>query len=156
MQLTASEDIEAPLERVFAELSDFEAIERQALRRGVAVKRTGDSGGSPAAGMGWTTGFAFRGKTREAQITLSDYTAPEQMVFDTVSGGLEAATRIEVVALSRSRTRINVTTELKPKTLSARLLVQSLKLAKGGIDKRFRKKMAGYAKDLELKLKQGA
>ncbi|MFZ7091855.1 SRPBCC family protein [Primorskyibacter sp. 2E233] len=155
MQLTASEDIEAPVERVFAELSDFEAIERQVMRRGIDVKRT-DGEDVPAAGMGWATGFTFRGKSRQAQVTLVDYTVPEQMVFDTVSGGLEAETRVEVVALSRSRTRINMVTELKPKTLSARLLVQSLKLAKGGIDKRFRKKMAGYAKDLELKLKNSA
>ncbi len=155
MQLTASEDIEAPVERVFAELSDFEAIERQVMRRGIDVKRTAGED-VPAAGMGWATDFTFRGKSRQAQVTLVDYTVPEQMVFDTVSGGLEAETRVEVVALSRSRTRINMVTELKPKTLSARLLVQSLKLAKGGIDKRFRKKMAGYAKDLELKLKNSA
>ncbi|WP_425099523.1 SRPBCC family protein [Tropicibacter sp. S64] len=152
MELKASEDIEAPIERVFAELADFEAIERQAMRRGVSVQRKG-AAGAPAPGLSWTAGFTFRGKGRDAEITLTDYAEPEQMAFHSVSGGLEAATRIETVALSRGRTRITFVTELMPKTLSARLLVQSMKLAKGGIEKRFRHKMAGFAKDLELKLK---
>ncbi|MFW2544561.1 SRPBCC family protein [Primorskyibacter sp. 2E107] len=152
MQLKASEDIEAPIDRVFAELSDFEAVERQAMRRGVDVQRKGDAA-TPEPGMTWVAGFSFRGKARDAEITLTDFAAPEQMVFHSVSGGLEAETRIETVALSRSRTRITFATELQPKTLSARLMVQSMKLAKGGIDKRFRAKMAGFARDLELKLK---
>ena len=152
MQLTATEDIEATQERVFAQLSDFDAIERQAMRRGVEIDR-GDDLQGPGEGMCWNARFSFRGKTREADITLTEYKAPETMVFDSVSGGLEARTRIEVVALSRNRTRITLETDLVPRTLSARLLVQSLKLAKGGIDKRFRKKMAGFARDLETRLK---
>ncbi len=155
MQFTAREDIEAPLDRVFAELTNFEALERQALRRGVQVRRTDDMSGK-GEGMCWETAFTFRGKERDARIVLSDFTAPERMVFDSVSGGLEAATMIELVALSRARTRISVNSELKPKTLSARLLVQSLKLAKGGVEKRFRKRVAGYAKDLEDRLRSAA
>lgn len=153
MQLTAREDIEAPLDRVFAELTDFEAIERQALRRGITVQRT-DTVAGKAAGMQWSTRFSYRGKPRTADITLTNYAPPERLVFGCVIGGLETETRVELVPLSRGRTRIGVTSDLKPKTLSARLLVQSLKLAKGGIDKRFRHRMAGYATDLEDRLKR--
>ncbi|WP_299920799.1 SRPBCC family protein [uncultured Pelagimonas sp.] len=152
MELTAREDIEAPLDRVFAEITDFEGIERQVLRRGIDVQRTNDPG-EVAEGLSWEAGFKFRGKTRTAAIELAQYSAPEQMVFDSVSGGLEARTTVDLVALSRSRTRIGVTTEFVPKTLSARLLVQSLKLAKGGLDKRFKTRMAHLAKDLENRLK---
>lgn len=152
MQLTATEDIDAPLDRVFAEVTNFEAIERQALRRGVDVRRT-DSLAGPCAGMTWRAEFGFRGKPREVAICLAGYQPPEQVVFDNVSGGLEARFVMDFVALSRTRTRLNVSTELKPTTLSARLLVQSLKLAKGGIDKRFRQRMAGLAKDLENRLR---
>lgn len=155
MQLTAREDIEAPLDRVFAELSDFETVERQALRRGIEVQRV-DSVAGKGPGMQWATGFTFRGKMRNADITLSEYNPPERMVFTSVSGGLELETVIDLVALSRTRTRVAVASEFKPKTLSARLLVQSLKLAKGGVDKRFRNRMAGLAKDLEDKLKRQA
>ncbi|MBO9465424.1 hypothetical protein TRP8649_01473 [Pelagimonas phthalicica] len=152
MELTAREDIEAPLDRVFAEVTDFDGIERQVLRRGIDVRRTNDPG-QVAAGMAWQAGFRFRGKTRTADIELAEYSAPEQLVFTSISGGLEARTTVDLVALSRSRTRIGVVTEFLPKTLSARLLVQSLKLAKGGIDKRFRNRMGLLAKDLENRLK---
>lgn len=155
MQLTATEDIEAPLDRVFAELADFETLERQAMRRGIEVRRTGDHT-APAPGMGWHVTFQFRGKTRTAEIVLTEYAPSERIAFHTVSGGLEIDTGIDLIALARARTRINMAAELKPKTLSARLLVQSLKLAKGGIDKRFRHRIAGLATDLEGRLQRSA
>ncbi len=52
-------------------------------------------------------------------------------------------------SLSRSRTRIMVALELKPQNLSARLLVQSLKLAKNSLTKKFKKRVGDYAKDME-------
>lgn len=155
MQLTATEDLEAPIDRVFAELAEFEPLERQAMRRGIEVQRTGDHA-SPAPGMGWHVSFQFRGKAREADITLTEYTPRERIAFHSVSGGLEINTVLDFIALARGRTRINVAAELLPKTLSARLLVQSLKLAKGGIDKRFRHKISGLATDLETRLQRSA
>lgn len=152
MELSAREDIEAPLDRVFTEVTDFDSIERQVLRRGIEVRRTNDPG-MVTKGLAWEAGFRFRGKDRVAGIELEECSVPEQLVFHSVSGGLEARTVVDLVALSRSRTRIGVTTEFLPKSLSARLLVQSLKLAKGGIEKRFRHRMAGLAKDLENRLK---
>lgn len=155
MQLTAREDIEAPLDRVFAALSDFETVERQALRRGIDVQRTQDAG-SPEAGLSWRAGFTFRGKKRTADIDLAIYTPPERIMFHTVSGGLTVEMVLDVVALSRGRTRISVEAAMMPKTLSARLLVQSLKLAKGGVEKRFRNRMKGLAQDLETRLQREA
>lgn len=155
MQLTAKEDIEAPLDSVFAAITDFDVIERQAMRRSVQIRRK-DSLAEPGTGMSWHVTFGFRGKQRESDITMTEYMPPERLVFLSVTGGLEVATVIELVALSRTRTRISLTSDLMPKTLSARLLVQSLKLAKGGIEKRFRKRMAGFAKDFEDKLKRTA
>ena len=61
-------------------------------------------------------------------------------------------TRIEFVALSRSRTRVAMDLELKPKTLSARLMVQSLKLARANLEKKFRVRMADYAQAIEDRL----
>ncbi|MGP6086856.1 SRPBCC family protein [Antarctobacter jejuensis] len=150
MELKASEDIEASQDQVFAALSDFDMIERQALRRGVDIMRMGEVTG---AGMAWRAKFTFRGKKREAEVRLVTFDAPDRMTFHSVSGGLETDLEIDVVALSRNRTRINMVSVMHPKTLSARLLVQSLKLAKGGVEKRFRRKMAELATGLETRLR---
>ncbi|GAA4222233.1 uncharacterized protein YndB with AHSA1/START domain [Sagittula marina] len=155
MQLTAKEDIDAPMDKVFAALSDFETVERQALRRGADVQRTSGPAAGPAEGMSWRAGFSFRGKKRQADIVLSEYQPPERMVFDSASGGLNVQMVLDVVALSRTCTRIGVTVDLAPTTLSARLLVQSLKLAKGGVESKFRERMKSLAKDLERRLQTG-
>lgn len=151
MQVTATEDVAAPIDHVFAELTAFDAIERQALRRGIDVRRTFRTG-RPGLGDGWEAQFRFRGKDRTAKVELVGYEAPGLLQFSGTTGGLETATQIDLVPLSPNRTRVNVTVKMSPKTLSARLLVQSFKLARSSINTRFRKRMAQYARDIEGKL----
>jgi hypothetical protein len=54
-----------------------------------------------------------------------------------------------LVPLSPNRTRVNLVLKMSPKTLSARLLVQSFKLARSSINKRFKARMAQYAREIE-------
>ncbi|MCE0507056.1 MULTISPECIES: SRPBCC family protein [unclassified Roseivivax] len=153
MQFSRTEDIEAPLDAVFGALSDFPAIERQIMRRGVEITRT-DGGGAAGEGASWRAGFRYRGKAREADVTLSRHEPPTLMVFDAVSGGLEIRTIVECVALARTRTRVSIDAHLSAKTLSARLILQSMKLAKGRLDRKFKTRVAQAASDLEARLKR--
>jgi hypothetical protein len=57
--------------------------------------------------------------------------------------------RVDLVALSPARTRLNVDLEITPRNLAGRLLIQSVKLAKGNLSKRFRLRVAEYAMDVE-------
>lgn len=148
MDFSAKEDIEVPLDQVFGKISNFNQIERMAIRRGVDVQRT-DKMADPGPGMGWKAGFSFRGKPREADITLTDYEPPTVMRFTSVSAGLNVEADIELVALSRNRTRVHMRIGLRPQTLSARLLVQSLKLARGRIDRKLSRRLAAFGRDLE-------
>ncbi|MHA6344561.1 SRPBCC family protein [Roseivivax sp. CAU 1761] len=155
MKFAIREDIEGPLDRVFAALSDFEAMERAARRRGVELDRAGEVA-RPRAGLTWQARFPFRGSAREAEIRLAEFAPPERMVFDGVSGGLETRTVLDVVALSRTRTRVAGEVELVPRTLSARLLVQSLKLARGSVEKRIKARASAYAGELERRLREAS
>lgn len=151
MQVTGTEDVEASMDHVFSELTAFDALERQAMRRGIEVRRR-FSGAAPGIGEGWEAQFKFRGKMREARITLEACDAPNMVQFGGVSGGLETSTLVELVPLSPNRTRVSVVFKMMPKTLSARLLVQSFKLARSRINKRFKARMAQYGRDIENKV----
>ncbi len=148
MQFSSKEDIEAPIEQVFAMLSEFESFERSAIRRGIEVIRT-DNFTDPVAGYTWNSHFKMRGKMRELDLRLATYEHPNTMRFESDSNGLAGVMTLDLMALSPRRTRMSVSVELTPKTLAARLLVQSLKLAKSNMTKRFKLKVADYAKNME-------
>lgn len=155
MEFSTTEDIDAPVEYVFARMSDFAAFERSAMRRGVEVARA-DTLAVPGPGMIWDTEFDLRGKRRELQLELTSYDPPNGMVLSSRSVSMGGAVIIDFVAMSRHRTRMSIAIDLQPKTLSARLLVQSLKLARGNLSKRFRNRVAKYTDDVEEKYRKSA
>jgi hypothetical protein len=71
------------------------------------------------------------------------------MRFIAASQGLDGLFSLDLIALSQRRTRMAVALELAPRTLSARLFLQSLKLAKSNLTKRFKLRVADYAKSME-------
>ncbi len=148
MQFSSKEDIEAPIQEVFAFLSDLESFERSAIRRGVDVQRLDDLQHT-AVGMTWQANFSMRGKKRSVKLWLETFDPPLAMTFPYESNGVNGYLGVELIALSRRRTRMSVVLNLKPKTLSARLLVQSLRLAKANLTKRFKLRVAEFAKRVE-------
>lgn len=155
MKFSTREDISAPIDQVFQALCDFESFERQAMRRGVDVRRT-DKLTKAAVGMTWDINFIMRGKPRAVKLELVGFDVPNELSFDAKSSGIDANFKVELMALSRSRTRMAISLDITPLNLSARLLVQSLKLAKSNLTKRFKLRVADYARGLEEKLQRTA
>ncbi|MDK3073956.1 SRPBCC family protein [Sedimentitalea sp. JM2-8] len=148
MQFSSKEDIDAPIERVFVLLSDFELFERSAIRRGIDVRRLTEIT-QLAAGAAWQADFRMRGKPRRMRLELVVHEPPHAMVFAGDSQGIDTRLTLDLIALSPRRTRMAVVLNLTPKTLSARLMIQSLRLAKANLSKRFKLKAAEYARSLE-------
>lgn len=155
MKFSTREDVEVPIDQAFDLICDFDMYERSAMRRGAEVQRT-DSLTTPGVGMNWRAAFKMRGKMRNIEIGMTRFDQPNEICVLSSTSGIDGAGRIELVALSRNRTRISVEFELKPTNLSARLLVQSLKLAKGSLTKRYKLRVAEYAKSIEDRHKSGA
>ncbi len=155
MNFSAKEDINAPIEQVFAVVSDFDLVERAASGRGIEVSRGESETGAPV-GTHWETSFDFRGKQRDAKITLCEHTPPDCLGFETKSGGLDTKVTLDLVALSPTKTRLKINAEMAPQTLSARLLVQSLRLAKTTANKRFQNGFSGAARLIEGRAKEMA
>ncbi len=148
MKFSTKEDIEAPIDSVFEMLCEFDQFERAAMRRGAEVQRV-DSMQAPGQGMKWEAAFDMRGRRREIEIEMETFERPTEMKLATTSPGLCGDMIFELLALSRSRTRILVTMEVRPLNLPARLLVQSLKLAKTSLTKKYKLRVAEYAKSME-------
>lgn len=147
MKFSAREDIEAPIGHVYAQVTDFGAFERQILRRGADVRRI-DAGRPVAPGSSWDVAFTFRSRDRRVRAVVARMEAPTDVVIELAASGLDGVTTIELVSLSPQRTRLSVSIELSAKTLTARLLLQSLKLAKSNLSGRFKKRVETFAKDV--------
>ena len=155
MKFSSKEDIEAPIDAVFEMVSDFEKFERGARKRGLKVRRT-DGMESVATGMTWNAVFDFRGRNREIDLTLSRLDPPTHLSVAGRSQGVTSVFDLELLALSRQRTRLAVELEMKPQTIAARVLIQSLRLAKARLTKRFKLRVAEYARHLEERHKRGS
>jgi uncharacterized protein YndB with AHSA1/START domain len=136
MKLTTRQDIEAPLDFVYARLTDFSHFERMAMRRGAEVERT-DRLRNPDVGMAWRLRFAYRGKARTMSVRWADAEPGSHLAWAFDSPPLEGMVKVELVSLSARRTRMTMEVDARPKTLAARLMVQSMRLAKGRVQKRF-------------------
>lgn len=155
MKFAEREDIEAPIEYVFSQITDFPALERSAMRRGAEVQRFDDLT-EPGVGMAWDTSFMLRGKRRDMRIQVTDFDHPNRLVVKSNSVNLNGIMMLDLVALSRRRTRLSVEVSVKAKSLSAKLILQSLKLARNNLTRRFALRVAEYAKDVEDRYKANA
>lgn len=153
MNFSAQEDLDVSIDHVFAMMTDFDNIERAALRRGVEVQRL-DNQDHVGVGMEWDVRFQFRGRVRELVLKLVDYDEPNGMRFEAAGGGIKGDMRVDLVAMSRSRTRMSVSMAMEATNLSARLILQSFKLARGKMNSAFHARVASYATDLENRFKQ--
>lgn len=148
MKFSSRQDIETPIDEVFGVLSDFESVERSAIRRGIEIRRGSDSA-APSEGMTWDATFLIRGRTRTVGICLERLDPPNGMTFAITSPSISGGMKVELVALSPRRTRMLVAVELKPTTLTGRLFIQSMKLTKKKLDRQFKRRVADYARMVE-------
>jgi len=147
MKLSTREDIEAPIDYVYDHVTDFKALERRAIRQGAQVTRRSE--GPITAGATWDINFEFRGRPRQVTTQLTVLDPSNSVYFDSSSDGIAAVTEVNLVALSQTRTRVMVSFDLRAKTFTARVLLQSLKLAKAKMTARFAARVKDYAENIE-------
>jgi len=148
MKLSGRQDIEAPIAFVHRMLSDFDGWERSALRRGAEVSRT-DALAVPGPGMEWLVRFDFRAKRRTATLRLEAVDPPTRLRLSGFGANLEGEAAFDLLELGARRTRVHVALEARPRTLAARLFLQSMRLAKARVQRRFDQRLASVAADIE-------
>lgn len=153
MKFSSHEDIEAPIDFVFDAVTDFSGFERMALRRGAQLRRL-DTLAQPGPGMSWDVIFAFRGKTRRLIADIVDYAPPERVEFAGVSPSFELSVLISTLALSRRRTRMTMALVVRPRSLGARLMVQSARLGRGGLARKYAERLRLFSAEIEARAAQ--
>ncbi|MFT3690186.1 SRPBCC family protein [Paenirhodobacter sp.] len=151
MKFTSRTDISAPAEAVFDRMADFSPFAAEAGRRGLRLRRT-DGLTQPGPGMTWEVDFRFRGRMRHLDLRASRFVRPEQIEYHGESTGFEMVGTVQVVALSPARTRLHVGVELRPRSLGARILLQSARLGRVRIQHRFDERIALFATMVEEQL----
>lgn len=136
MKFSTRLDSNLSAEKVFDRVSDFTRLERIMVRRGASVKRLSPAE-VPGAGMAWDIGFSWRGRERTLRLEVTRFDRPVRISLAGGASSFQLTSNLSVIALSKSRSRLMVECDLRPKTMKARLLIQTAKLSKGLLDKRY-------------------
>ncbi|MEM7641179.1 MAG: SRPBCC family protein [Pseudomonadota bacterium] len=147
MKFVAVEDVAAPIEHVWARVSDTDMFERRIARRVGRVDRVPP--GPAGAGTSWSGQAEIMGKKRQVKVVLDRLEPPGQMALAAGTDGMAITILVELEALAPARTRLTVTTEAKARTMTARLMLQSAKLARQTLAKRYKGRVATFAGTIE-------
>ncbi|MEM9577310.1 MAG: SRPBCC family protein [Pseudomonadota bacterium] len=150
MKFSTREDIDAPIDTVFEAITRFDSFERAATRRGVEVRRLSDAQ-TRDAGAAWSLSFMMQGKTRDVEVAITRCEAPSTLEASITSRNIAGEATCALHQLSPERTRMTVAVEVRPLTLSARVLLQPLKLAKTRLSSKFKARVAAFAAEVEAR-----
>ena len=147
MNLTTREDIDAPIGKVYEAVTDFERFEKRLMRRGIDVLRD-DTCPPPNPGAKWKISADWKGKTYDIDAELISIETPDGFAMEAHSSGLICVGVVDLVALSKARTRLLVSLDIRATTFSSKLLLQSLRFAKGSVIGRFKSRVTEFAREL--------
>ncbi|SET51655.1 SRPBCC family protein [Paracoccus homiensis] len=148
MKFSTRLDRDLSADQLFDAISDLPRIERLLMRRGVQVQRIEPD--MPQAGaFGWDLAFDWRGKERRLQLSPTKLERPERMSMRGSSESLDLTLDATVVALSRQRARLIFETEIRPRNMRARLMIQTAKLGKAQLDRRFERRILDLVEALQ-------
>jgi hypothetical protein len=154
MKFSSRTDIAAPIEFVFDQLADFAGFERAALRRGVELKRL-DTLAQPGPGMSWDIGFRMRGKRRQIITDIRRYDRPKLLEYAGASTSFEMLLELQLTQVAPGRTRLQAGFEVKPRTLAGRLMVQSAKIGRKRLERKYAERIATFGREIERRAAGG-
>jgi hypothetical protein len=132
MKYKVSEDVDAPQAMVWARFTDFSGFEDDARGRGAAITRMGNWVDT-AEGVEWRGDVTIRGKSRAVAAKVTRLVPQELCLIESRIGGMDCYYEMTFVPLSAEVTRVALMLELSADTLTARLVLQTMKLARGRV-----------------------
>lgn len=144
MHFASTDIVEAPAVFAFRQMSDFAYFERLVASSGAGMTRI-DTMTEVGIGVLWEVRFALRGRRRKIDLKLSDYIEPKLMQFTGMSDGLLFVFRSELEHVDAERCRLTTRLDVKPRTLAGRMMLQSARLTKPTLNRRYARRVRDYA-----------
>jgi hypothetical protein len=135
MKFKVSEDVDAPRRMVWDKMTDFTAMETDARGRGATVIRVGNWT-ELAEGVEWRGEVTVRGKVRPLSSRVARLVQEDICLIESRIGGMSCVYELSFVSLTPEVTRVAVVLDLSAQTLTARLILQTMKLARGRVMQR--------------------
>ena len=148
MNLETTYELDAPAEYVFKRITDHADFEALLMGYGANIERLDDET-SLNVGMKWAIDGNFRGKQRQVEVALTQLRENELVSYASVSKDVNASVDMKLEVLSPTQTRFSVDMTPKANTISARLILQSAKLARKTLEKRVNRRFADFCQRLE-------
>lgn len=117
---------------VWARFTDFSGFEEDARGRGAILNRVGNWT-QTVQGVEWRGEVTVRGKSRPITAKVTQLVPQELCMVDSRIGGMNCHQEIIFVPLSTTVTRVALMLDLSADTLTARLFLQTMKLARGRV-----------------------
>ena len=141
MKFKVAEDIDAPSDVVWARFTDFSTIEADLSGRGAVLSRVGHWT-EPSEGATWRGSVKVRGRERDLVSIIAAFQENERYQIDSRIGGMEAEYELVFLSMRPDMTRVQAVLDLSAKTLSSRLVLQTLKLSRGTVMQRLQGMLA--------------
>lgn len=147
MKFSSRFDFDIPAGKLFDIIGDFSRSERVLAARGAQVRRV-DPAQEPGTGLGWLIDFNWRGQARSLRLDVTGFERPSHVTMQGCSDPFDVAIDIAVGALSRVRSRLLFQTELRPRNMRARLMIQTAKLGRSQLDRKYEQRIADFLTQL--------
>ena len=140
MKLTATHDIAAPVDFVFARANEFARFARVAQARGGKVQRHPPD---PDAGRGlrFDVEYPFRGTLWPVELELLDRAPPERMRIGVSAALVTGTIDVGFAPDGTGGTRVTLATAIKARSLKGQVFLGSLQVVRNKIEGRLKSEL---------------
>ncbi len=143
MQFKHKQIIDTPVDYAFTRASDFARFEKQSSDKGFGFKRHGHA--KIEIGTQWNITLPFRGRRRKFMAELCEFIPPRVISYKSTSMKYQAALSLTFTPISAQKCRMDMLMVAQARSLGARMLFGSIRLARRRINKRLRREMQEMA-----------
>ncbi|OSP56753.1 SRPBCC family protein [Pseudoruegeria sp. SK021] len=148
MKLTVSEEVAASRQDVFQQVTDFDRLLGRPADAKTQITRL-DHPAPVSEGSRWQGHFVLRGLRRDGTAELVSLQAPDGYEIHGEADGMRGQLTVALSGPPEGPTRLDVTVQLRPTSLTGRMIVQSLSLVRQTVAARCRDRLQHFAREIE-------